>query len=1233
MTAEAVPPVLQALSTLYSPSASSAERKQADKYLDQVRDLPDAPILGCQLAHAGSQHPTFVRHFGLGLIESTIKYKWQTPAYTDAERLAIRASVLQLCDSSASRDPPEEPMVLEKLSKIFVELAKRTWPLDWTDMDVCLRLLYGQSLAGRKLVLLIYKSLAEDVFLFEDAVAVSRKKELSTALVSVTVSTPLLNEILSRPVVESETQAMSARSDLKLLLQLVRANPENEGWIQRWSADLVALASQPVQSAELLLVATLDCIAICLGWIPLASIKESAVLERVVELCGAPSVAARLSAAECLLVLFTRNIPPTDPERTTVLWEPIFETGALEQLASAWFALHSRLSPGGTASLDLESLQQQIMLPEREYAFAKRFAHASRCLAPILKRVCTTTPPRFDFYIQVVLSLLNHPSLIISSHAVSFFFEAFKHDYFKDAPMRPFLARILDGLFAKLLIKQQLAQKQSCASQYAVSDFDSATEIDLASSSLMQRALEVVRLIVPLQPMLVFRWMEKKCGQVLAAPESVPGECHAVAISADAVLASIPPEAVRGQEPSQRELATALMGLLVSLIEFDGNRNPAVVVDQLQMIVAFSSYMDLYPDILFKCLEKFFSFAVFTLPSEQDFIKTGISISDQTRNLRRKAASSLGRIGTAMPNLLFPLLGQIMPVIERLVTTQQILRIEQTLLVEFLVAIICGADAPPAEKHALLEAVLASELRQFKSFEPFTASFDAFLEASGILSLARHDAVVKAAGKQELPADLAQRLSSASERRAAWSANFNAIWVYLRRAKHSRSAAASAAPPSVPPEIISFVLPQLLATVKCMHSLWTPQVLAQLPKDFESIMRLTRSERLALLGGQLLGNDGEEAASSAENAFDRQLDSICGWLTRMREICYQTISVFSSLGSEFYNIPDLAAHLISTLLILLPILPTFCQNAIHRLSALWRTHPAASAPQDGTAAEDRGGVDGDHDNDNDDNEDVSDEIIADKLLRGLTRAYAELWGAILTPFADKNPKRRGKADADAPAEAEPKLTFQHQDLVAFVFSNEVPLAQCFFATVSLLMSVRDTVSCKRGITMCQTLVPLLAKNPAFHGIVGRDFLVLALEATKSDAGRGEQILHEGYQKSNHNEAVALITDIYVQVRGASQIPFDTMASIPGMTADALTAFETQLAAKTTIKERHLVVRNMLQAVTGVEVSERFKKTTAFVLNMSEKRIFLDARRDLHHADIVDKETIAPVLSSFFDAHE
>nr|KAJ3420728.1 hypothetical protein HK105_005338 [Polyrhizophydium stewartii] len=695
MTAEAVPPVLQALSTLYSPSASSAERKQADKYLDQVRDLPDAPILGCQLAHAGSQHPTFVRHFGLGLIESTIKYKWQTPAYTDAERLAIRASVLQLCDSSASRDPPEEPMVLEKLSKIFVELAKRTWPLDWTDMDVCLRLLYGQSLAGRKLVLLIYKSLAEDVFLFEDAVAVSRKKELSTALVSVTVSTPLLNEILSRPVVESETQAMSARSDLKLLLQLVRANPENEGWIQRWSADLVALASQPVQSAELLLVATLDCIAICLGWIPLASIKESAVLERVVELCGAPSVAARLSAAECLLVLFTRNIPPTDPERTTVLWEPIFETGALEQLASAWFA--------------------------------------------------TTTPPRFDFYIQVVLSLLNHPSLIISSHAVSFFFEAFKHDYFKD--------------------KQQLAQKQSCASQYAVSDFDSATEIDLASSSLMQRALEVVRLIVPLQPMLVFRWMEKKCGQVLAAPESVPGECHAVAISADAVLASIPPEAVRGQEPSQRELATALMGLLVSLIEFDGNRNPAVVVDQLQMIVAFSSYMDLYPDILFKCLEK-------------------------------------------------PLLGQIMPVIERLVTTQQILRIEQTLLVEFLVAIICGADAPPAEKHALLEAVLASELRQFKSFEPFTASFDAFLEASGILSLARHDAVVKAAGKQELPADLAQRLSSASERRAAWSANFNAIWVYLRRAKHSRSAAASAAPPSVPPEIISFVLPQLLATVK-----------------------------------------------------------------------------------------------------------------------------------------------------------------------------------------------------------------------------------------------------------------------------------------------------------------------------------------------------------------------------------------------------------------------------------
>ncbi|KAK6094118.1 karyopherin [Batrachochytrium dendrobatidis] len=212
--------------------------------------------------------------------------------------------------------------------------------------------------------------------------------------------------------------------------------------------------------------------------------------------------------------------------------------------------------------------------------------------------------------------------------------------------------------------------------RYAAIDFDTDFEIDHASMGSTQRMTDAIRLIPPILPDKVFEWLRAKCTSMLNSPTISSSECQAISTMTDCIMSGIPSESVRGSDINQIELAKSIMLLLVQLIDYNGNQNMAIVIYQLQMIVAFSEYMDLYPEILLKCLEK---------PNEKDFIQQQKILSESTRNLRRKAAASLVRIGSTMPNLLQPLLPQIMPLVSNYIQSSQLMRIEQTLMIEFLV--------------------------------------------------------------------------------------------------------------------------------------------------------------------------------------------------------------------------------------------------------------------------------------------------------------------------------------------------------------------------------------------------------------------------------------------------------------------------------------------------------------------------------------------------------------------
>ena len=171
--------ILKAIDIVYDPRSTNELRKNASEYLEEVKRGEEAPYHGYVLASHTSQRAE-ARYYGLALLEYAIRYRWVD--YTAEQSLALRNWVLKLAESVAERDPS---FLRNKVAGVWVELAKRSWAVDWMDMDEVLVRLWSGSIASKEVVLTILEALSEDIFGREDALAGLRDKDLGTAFVDI----------------------------------------------------------------------------------------------------------------------------------------------------------------------------------------------------------------------------------------------------------------------------------------------------------------------------------------------------------------------------------------------------------------------------------------------------------------------------------------------------------------------------------------------------------------------------------------------------------------------------------------------------------------------------------------------------------------------------------------------------------------------------------------------------------------------------------------------------------------------------------------------------------------------------------------------------------------------------------------------------------------------------------------------------------------------------------------
>lgn len=256
-TSHSVSQIVEALAAVHNPRSSNEGRHQASTFLEDARNNNEAPYHGFTLASDQNQ-PSVVRHYGLSLLEYAIRHRWTD--YTQVQSAALREWVLELAQGTGEKDPS---YIRNKVVQLWVDVAKRSWALDWMDMDELLVRLWNGPLVQKDLVLGILETLSEDIFVHEDPTAGLRGNDLNKACVEIFTPAAVLREHF--PTRETT----------------FNVRYEDDGWLARVGRLLVWCVENDVQNNERNRSSAIKALAVlrtAVGWaIPKAIIAASCV--------------------------------------------------------------------------------------------------------------------------------------------------------------------------------------------------------------------------------------------------------------------------------------------------------------------------------------------------------------------------------------------------------------------------------------------------------------------------------------------------------------------------------------------------------------------------------------------------------------------------------------------------------------------------------------------------------------------------------------------------------------------------------------------------------------------------------------------------------------------------------------------------------------------------------------------------------------------------------------------
>ncbi|CAK7266213.1 karyopherin [Sporothrix epigloea] len=647
--------VTSALELIYNPQSTNKDRQEAQNYLEIVKEAVQAPSVGFTLA-INTTNSSVVRHFGLSLLEHSIKHKWAS--YSTEQASWIRQWLLELAQSVTRAEPS---FLRNKIALLWVEVAKRCWAGDWMEMDAQLLSLWQSTRSGhschKELVLCILETLSDEVFNGDDAVVALREGVLSKSCVDIFTPASVLNECFPNRVTAPNVRAGS------------------EGWLLRVTELLSDCMSANVQSNDDARTCAIRALAVQTSLLPWAIPKAVVACHCVPILCeslGAPHVAVQKAALEALHAFYSRN--HFTEEEFVALVIPVYDSKYVE--------LYHRLFEW--SKVDVNDIDDD------KYQFAKKFSEMLSCLGNYLDRRFHNLPAGVDVqrFVEFLLEVVRSESLVVSIPVLVTWTRLLAH-----RNIGPLIANtaligpLLEVCSSRLIRYENLPEdSQDTSYLFLLEDTDTIPERHAFLGNYRRYSSQVIEAVVQLKLVDAFRHILSQAESVLHHlyddgqqftvtnynKNSMPVlrvDAHFTVV--DAALKGF--MKWRASTASSDGLAEKQQQRAVLEAEFEAwcNRladlqfeDPCIRKRVLQLLVAFSiTALDCYPSFMLKVLEHI----LMTWPNLSE--PEHRAYNDAIKELQSESMVELQRLAIKQPDHLLSVYDQLHAKIKELIAS------------------------------------------------------------------------------------------------------------------------------------------------------------------------------------------------------------------------------------------------------------------------------------------------------------------------------------------------------------------------------------------------------------------------------------------------------------------------------------------------------------------------------------------------------------------------------------
>ncbi|XXH01122.1 phosphatidylinositol 4,5-bisphosphate-binding protein [Hypoxylon texense] len=1013
-----LPKIHQALEVVHNPYSSNDARKDAQVFLEDVKNDERSSFYGFHLANDKTQAPV-VRHYALSLLENVLKHKWGQ--YPPEQTEALRNCVLILAENISGDDPV---YLRSKIAVLWVETAKRSWVAEWMDMDALLVRLWEvpNSAVHKELVLSILEMLSDDIFNGDDPVVAVRESTLSKA--SVEIFTPAAVLVDTFPNREAGPD--------------VRCG--DEGWLARITRLLRQCLSGDAQHNVELRSCALRALAVLyslMPWVVPSAVTATECVPVMCEGLRASHIDVQKASLEAIHSLYNRT-GFVDKEFLDIV-VPLY----------------------GRSYVDLfrQLVEWSVVDPEEidddKYQFSKKLSEVISFLGTYMDRrfrVLPNDPDRIDFqgFLHLLLLVTQSRSLVVSIPVLVTWTRLLNNRSLGPniADLPAFVGPLLECCSSRLVRYESFPEDtQDPTFQFLLEDTDTIPERHAFLGNYRRYSSQVIEAIVS-------RKTTDAMGHILGQTENLLQHLYDGGPAFNMASYSKTSEPILRVDAQVTVIESALKGLakwratLANTItespHDNGNREDDALIESmepwfdrllamrfedplirkrlLQLLVAFSTTaLNKKPSCMLKVLE----YILVTWPATQPEYKV---YTDAIKELQAESMIELQRLAINMPNELLVVYDQIEAKVNQMISSGTLDEKRQVSYQTFLFTIIHRSTQlhKTATQTKILEGFLDPVIAQWQDdgLKQALSSYAGFCELMALdkaqsylakrqmQNISDWGSVELDAEGQALQAELEERLTilplrstksflscSADDQIYPGDGLFEIACVLWEKG-------------------VPIILPELLKFLSHAHASHVPSNWTGLPPEMRTIVDRVLTDRF-WQAGISEGSKDEFYARVLEkkHTLEGLASSIRGSIRFVRESCYAIIYVMSHMDKQFWlgELPgplahalladsfSLSAHQLINLLNLVrhlvhgcpvhvrdqflpPLLAACCQQMDTRIDSEWTQLAQQQVVEAG-------------------GDTLTEEMKAESILRQLTHASVMMVAGFLDP-ARKNPKMR-----------------------------------------------------------------------------------------------------------------------------------------------------------------------------------------------------------------------------------